>query len=31
MLWREWVDDIDLNGWPGADEYKERSLLFQPI
>ena len=28
MLWREWADDIDLNGWPSPDEYKERSLII---
>ncbi|MAR47158.1 MAG: hypothetical protein CMA41_05075 [Euryarchaeota archaeon] len=28
MLWREWADDVDLNGWPSPDEYKERSLLI---
>ena len=27
MLWRQWIDDVDLNGWPSADEYKERSLV----
>ena len=28
MLWREWVDDVDLNGWPSPDEYKQRSLII---
>ena len=28
MLWREWADDTDLNGWPSADEYKSRSLII---
>ena len=28
MLWREWLDDVDLNGWPSADEYKPRSLII---
>ena len=28
MLWREWVDDVDLNGWPSLDEYKQRSLII---
>ncbi len=28
MLWREWADDVDLNGWPSPDEYKERSLII---
>lgn len=28
MLWREWADDDDLNGWPSADEYKSRSLII---
>jgi len=27
MLWREWADDVDLNGWPSPDEYKQRSLI----
>ena len=28
MLWREWADDDDLNGWPSPDEYKQRSLII---
>ncbi|MGB2031078.1 MAG: hypothetical protein ACPH9F_00500 [Candidatus Poseidoniaceae archaeon] len=28
MLWREWADDVDLNGWPSPDEYKQRSLII---
>lgn len=28
MLWREWADDLDLNGWPSPDEYNERSLII---
>ena len=28
MLWREWSDDVDLNGWPSPDEYKSRSLII---
>ena len=28
MLWREWMDDDDLNGWPSPDEYEPRSLII---
>jgi len=28
MLWREWADDDDLNGWPSPDEYNQRSLII---
>ena len=28
MLWREWTDDVDLNGWPSPDEYKQRPLII---
>ena len=28
MLWREWADDDDLNGWPSPDEYNPRSLII---
>ena len=28
MLWREWIDDVDLNGWPSLEEYQQRSLII---
>ena len=28
MLWREWIDDVDLNGWPSPEEYQQRSLII---
>ncbi len=28
MLWREWADDVDLNGWPSPGEYNQRSLII---
>ncbi|MDG1552113.1 MAG: hypothetical protein P8Q87_01170, partial [Candidatus Poseidonia sp.] len=28
MVWKEWVDDANLNGWPDEGEYNSQSLLL---
>ena len=27
MVWKEWVDDTNLNGWPDAGEYNAVPML----
>lgn len=28
MVWKEWVDDSNLNGWPDEGEYNSQSMLL---
>ena len=28
MVWREWADDVDFNGWPSEDEYNPMSVYL---